>query len=74
MQGWTTSGHPGRDDAPSRESGTPRYELEMESCEQGWQDPALVYDKEKDLFRFTDGRFIFSRDHADWELLRKRDE
>ena len=34
--------------------------------------PALVYDEEKDLFLFTDGRFAFSRGHADWELLRKR--
>jgi hypothetical protein len=48
-----------------------RYDLEMESHKVGWQDPALVYDEE-DLFRFTDGRFAFSRDHVDWELLRKR--
>lgn len=34
--------------------------------------PALVYDEQKDIFRFTDGRFAFSHDHADWELLRKR--
>jgi len=33
----------------------------------------LVYDEEKDLLRFRDGRFAISRDHADWELLRKRD-
>ena len=38
-----------------------RYELEMESRKVGWQDPALVYDEERDLFRFTDGRFTFSR-------------
>ena len=50
-----------------------RYYLEMESCKAGLGDPALVYDEEKDLFRFRDGRFAFSRDHADWELLRKRD-
>jgi len=49
-----------------------RYELEMESRKVGWGDPALVCDEEKDLFRFTDGRFAFSREHADWELLRKR--
>ena len=35
-------------------------------------DPALVYDEEKDLFRFIDGLFAFSREHADWRLLRKR--
>jgi hypothetical protein len=27
---------------------------------------------EKDLFRFTDDRFAFSGEHADWALLRKR--
>jgi hypothetical protein len=49
-----------------------RYPLEMESRKQGWGDPTLVYDQEQNLFRFTDGRFAFSRDHADWELLSKR--
>jgi len=37
----------------------------------GWSDPALLYDEEKDLSRFTDGRFAFSRERADWELLKK---
>ena len=36
-------------------------------------DSALVYDEGKDLFRFRDRRFAFSRDHADWALLRKRE-
>jgi hypothetical protein len=49
-----------------------RYYLEMESRKLGWGDPALVYDEENDLFRFTGGHFAFSREHADWELLRKR--
>jgi hypothetical protein len=49
-----------------------RYDLEMESRKVGWGDPALVYDEEKNLFRFRDGRFAFSRSHADWALLRKR--
>jgi hypothetical protein len=48
------------------------YDLEVECRRQGWGDPAFVYDEEKDLFRWTDGRFAFSREHADWELLRKR--
>ena len=48
------------------------YDFEVECRRQGWGDPALVYDQEKDLFRFRDGRFAFSREHADWELLRKR--
>jgi hypothetical protein len=46
--------------------------LEMESRKLGWSDPALVCDEEKELFRFTDGRFAFSREHRDWALLRKR--
>jgi hypothetical protein len=49
-----------------------RYSLEMESRKRGWADPAVVYDEEKDLFRFSDGRFAFSREHADWTLLRTR--
>jgi hypothetical protein len=49
-----------------------RYYLEMESRKVGWGDPALVYDEEKDLFRFTDGRFAYSREHDDWGLLRER--
>ena len=48
------------------------YDFEVECREQGWGDPAFVYDEEKDLFRWTDGRFAFSREHADWALLRRR--
>src|ERR671911_1858362 len=48
------------------------YDFEVECREQGWGDPAFFYDEEKELFRFTDGRFAFSREHADWALLRKR--
>jgi hypothetical protein len=48
------------------------YDLEMEFRKHDWGDPALIYDEEKDLFRFTDGKFAFSREHADWALLRKR--
>ncbi len=48
------------------------YDLEVELRKIGWGDPAFVYDQEHDLFRFRDGRFAFSRRHADWELLRKR--
>jgi hypothetical protein len=44
----------------------------IERRRQGWGDPALVYDEEKDLFRFTDGRFALSRGHAHWDVLRKR--
>jgi len=38
----------------------------------GLGDPALVYGEEKDLFRFRDGRFAFSREHGNWELFKKR--
>jgi hypothetical protein len=48
------------------------YDFEAECRRQGWGDPAFVYDEEKDLFGWTDGRFAFSREHADWALLRKR--
>jgi hypothetical protein len=48
------------------------YDFEVECRRQDWGDPAFVYDEGKDLFRWTDGRFAFSREHADWELLRKR--
>ena len=50
-----------------------RYDLEMESRKVGWGDPALVFDEEKALFRFRDGRFAFSHNRADWELLRERE-
>jgi hypothetical protein len=48
------------------------YNLQVEFRKVGWGDSALVYDEEKDIFRFTDGKFAFSREHADWDLLRKR--
>jgi hypothetical protein len=32
----------------------------------------FVYDEEKDLFRFKDGRFAFSRTHANTKLLEER--
>jgi len=35
-------------------------------------DPELVYDEERDPFRFRDGRFAFSRTHGNWELLKTR--
>ena len=37
------------------------YDLEMECRRQGWgADPALVYDEERDLFRFRDDRFVLT--------------
>jgi hypothetical protein len=46
------------------------YEIEMLFCEEGHF--SFVYDEEKDLFRFNDGRFAFSRTHADVKLLEER--
>jgi hypothetical protein len=46
------------------------YEFEMLLREEGTSD--FFYDEEKDLFRFPDGRFAFSRKGADVDLLKKR--
>jgi hypothetical protein len=46
------------------------YEIEMLFCEEGLFD--FIYDEENDLFRFNDGRFAFSRTHADVKLLEER--
>jgi hypothetical protein len=46
------------------------YETEMFFREKGLSD--FVYDEENDLFRFEDGRFAFSRTHADMKLLEER--
>ena len=48
------------------------YDFEVECRRQGWGDPAFVYEEGKDLFRWTYGKFVFSREHADWALMRKR--
>ena len=48
------------------------YDFEVKCRRQGRGDPAYVHDEERGLFRFRDGRFAFSREHADWALLRKR--
>jgi hypothetical protein len=46
------------------------YETEMFLREEGLSE--YVYDEENDLFRFEDGRFAFSRTHADIKLLEER--
>ncbi len=46
------------------------YETEMLFRKEGVS--RFVYDEEKDLFRFPDGRFAFSRTHADIKLLEER--
>jgi hypothetical protein len=48
------------------------YDLEMECRRRGWgADPAFVHDEERELFRFRDGRFAISCEHAEWALLKK---
>ena len=46
------------------------YEFEMLLREEGISD--FVCDEEQDLFRFPDGRFAFSNEWADVELLQER--
>jgi hypothetical protein len=46
------------------------YEIEMFFREEGLS--SFIYDEEKGLFRFPDGRFAFSRTHADLKLLEER--
>ena len=47
------------------------YRFEMVLREEGIS--GFVYDEEQDLFRFPeDGRFAFSREWADVELLQER--
>ena len=42
-----------------------RYEIETAFREEGLEDSALLYEEEKDLFRFAeDGVFAFSVKHA----------
>ena len=46
------------------------YEIETILREEGLSD--FIYDQENDLFRFKDGKFAFSRTHADMKLLEER--
>ncbi|HKH76935.1 MAG TPA: hypothetical protein VKA51_08275 [Rubrobacteraceae bacterium] len=34
-------------------------------------DPRVGYDAERDLYRFPDGRFALSREHAEWRALKE---
>jgi hypothetical protein len=46
------------------------YKFEMMLREMGFSD--FVYDEEKDLFRFRDGRFAFSQEQANTKRLWER--
>ena len=45
------------------------YRFELLLIEEGC-DSELVYDEEREVFRFSDGRFALSREHADWRGLK----
>ena len=46
------------------------YDLEVAHRKVDWGDSSHVHDEERGMFRFQDGRFAFSREYADWALLR----
>ena len=61
----------GSDQERRRRRANALYVFEMMLREEGISN--FVYDEEKDLFRFPqDGRFAFSREWADIELLQER--
>jgi hypothetical protein len=47
----------------------PFFEVELSLRKEGMGDPQLVYDEQRELFRFRDGKFAFSRKYANWRLL-----
>jgi hypothetical protein len=47
------------------------YELETAFREDGWPSKEFVYDAEHDLYRFPDGEFAFSKEHANERRLRE---
>ena len=60
----------GSDRKRRRRRASALYEFEMVLREEGISD--FVYDEEEDLFRLSDGRFAFSKEWADMDLLQKR--
>jgi hypothetical protein len=60
----------GSDSERRRRRANALYVFEMMLREEGISD--FVYDEEQDLFRFPDGKFAFSREWADADLLQER--
>ena len=60
----------GSDQERRRRPANALYVFGMMLREEGISD--FVYDEEKDLFRFPDSRFAFSREWADIDLLQER--
>ncbi len=46
------------------------YDLEMSLWHRGLSE--LLYDEQRECFRFEDGQFAFSRRQIDWKLLKER--
>jgi hypothetical protein len=46
------------------------YDLEIALWETGLSE--LVYDEQRECFRFEDGQFASSRRRVDWKLLKER--
>ncbi len=47
------------------------YELEaLCVAEEGWPSEDFVYDAERELYRFPDGEFAFSKEYANERRLR----
>ena len=62
----------GSDQERRRRRAAALYRFEMALRDEG-EISDFVYDEEQDLFRFPeDGRFAFSREWADMELLQER--
>jgi hypothetical protein len=47
------------------------YELEALFAEESWPSEELVCDTERDLYRFPDGEFAFSKEYANERRLRE---
>ena len=60
----------GSDRVRRRRRANALYEFEMVLHEEGISD--FVYDEKQDLFRFPDGKFAFSKEWADIDLLQER--
>ena len=59
------------DSETRRRGATALYEVETGFREEGWPSEEFVYDGERDLYRFADGEFAFSREYANERRLRE---
>ena len=48
------------------------YDFAMIARAREMGSSEFVYDEELDAFRLSDGRFVFGKEDAHWELLRER--